>query len=159
MIRTDIAFASIALAGLLSATSPACAQSAAGVWLTKDQDAHIRIGDCGGSVCGTIVWLKEPIDKATGKPATDEHNPDVAKRSRPLMGVQVMYGMKPAGPGKWTGHLYNADDGKTYEGSLTVLGSNSVHVEGCVMGLCGGEDWQRVHATAKPGHRKAPAKG
>lgn len=152
--RTKLAPIALAI-GVWAFALPANAQSPSGTWLTKDQDAHVRIADCGGAICGTIVWLKEPIDKQTGKPPTDEHNPDVTKRTRPLMGVQVMYGMRPTGPGKWSGHLYNADDGKTYEGNLTVLGPDNVKVEGCVIGLCGGETWQRVQSTARPAHRGA----
>ena len=33
-----------------------------------------------------------------------------------------MYGMQPSGPDQWSGHFYNSDDGKTYEGNLIVLG-------------------------------------
>ncbi len=148
----------IALAiGVSAFTAPASAQSPAGIWLTKDQDARVRIADCGGTICGTIVWLKEAIDRQTGRPPTDEHNPDAAQRSRPLQGIQVMYGMRPSGSGKWTGHLYNADDGKTYAGNLVVLGPDSVKVEGCLIGICMGETWQRVQASARPAPRGAKA--
>jgi uncharacterized protein (DUF2147 family) len=156
MTRTRLAPIALAI-GISAFAVPANAQSPAGVWLTKDQDAHVRIADCGGAICGTIVWLKEPIDRETGKPPTDGHNPDAAKRSRPLLGIQVMYGMHPSGPGKWTGHLYNANDGKTYAGNLTVLGPDSVKVEGCVIGICGGETWQRVQSAARPAPRAAKA--
>ena len=67
----------------------------------------------------TIVWLKEPNDPDTRKPKTDKNNSDAAKRSRPLLGVQIVLGMKPAGADKWTGQVYNAEDGKTYSGNLT----------------------------------------
>src|SRR5258707_6206942 len=107
--------------GILASALPANAPSPSGIWLTKDQDARVRISDCDGAICGTIVWLKEPIDRQTGVPAVDQHNPDAAKRSRPLLGIQVMYGMRPSGAGQWTGRLYNADDRKTYEGYLVVV--------------------------------------
>src|SRR5450756_1216632 len=132
-MRTRLALIALAVGGSAFA-SPARAQHPAGVWLTKDQDAHVRIAACGGAICGTIVWLKDPIDKSTGKPPVDEHNPDAAKRSRPLHGIQVMYGMRPSGPGKWTGHLYNADDGRTYSGKLTFSGGNSLVLQGCALG-------------------------
>jgi uncharacterized protein (DUF2147 family) len=143
--------------GILASALPANAQSPSGIWLTKDQDARVRISDCDGAICGTIVWLKEPIDKQTGVPAVDQHNPDAAKRSRPLLGIQVMYGMRPSGAGRWTGHLYNADDGKTYEGNLVVVGPDSVKVEGCLIGICMGETWQRVQSAARPPHRTTKA--
>lgn len=135
--------------GFLALMLPARGESPLGVWLTKDQDAHVRIAECGGALCGTIVWLKDPIDDATGRPMTDKHNPDPAKRDRPILGIHVMYGMHPSGPGKWSGHFYNSDDGRTYGGNLIMLGSSTVKVEGCLI-ICMGETWHRVATTAKP---------
>jgi uncharacterized protein (DUF2147 family) len=136
--------------GSLALTLPAQAESPTGTWLTKDADAHVRISECGGALCGTIVWLKDPIDDATGRPMTDKHNSDPARRNRPVLGIQIMYGMRPNGPGKWSGRFYNSDDGKTYDGNLVVLGPSSVKVEGCLIGICMGETWRRVTTTARP---------
>ena len=47
----------------------------------------IKVTDCGGGLCGTIVGLKEPISKIDGKPKVDRENPDVSKRKRPLIGL------------------------------------------------------------------------
>jgi uncharacterized protein (DUF2147 family) len=135
--------------GLLALMLPARAEGPRGIWLTKDADAHVRIADCGGALCGTIVWLKDPIDDATGRPMLDKHNPDPVKRNRPILGISVMYGMRPSGPGKWSGHFYNSDDGKTYVGNLLVLDRSTVKVEGCLI-ICMGETWHRVDTTAKP---------
>jgi uncharacterized protein (DUF2147 family) len=122
----------------------------AGVWLTQKGDAHVRIAPCGGALCGTIVWLKDPIDSETRRPVADTHNPDPGRRNRPIMGLQIMFGMKPSGPDRWSGHFYNSDDGKTYEGNLVLLGPNAVKAEGCLLAICMGETWQRVEG-AKPG--------
>ena len=137
---------------LLALTPVVHAESPVGVWLTKDADAHVRIAECGGGLCGTIVWLKDPIDDATGRPMADKHNPDPAKRNRPVLGIHVMYGMQPSGPDKWSGHFYNSDDGRTYGGNLVVLGPSSVKVEGCLI-ICMGETWHRVDTAAKPTRR------
>jgi len=54
----------LALALSLTAAS-AFADSMAdpsGLWLTEAGDAKIRVSQCGDSICGTIVWLKVPID-------------------------------------------------------------------------------------------------
>jgi uncharacterized protein (DUF2147 family) len=51
--------------------------------------------------------------------------------------------MRPAGPNKWSGMIYNADDGKTYASSISLAGPGSLRVEGCVGAFCGGEDWTR----------------
>ena len=44
------------------------ANDPAGVWLTQSGDARIKVHRCGAALCGRVVWLKEPTDKATGKP-------------------------------------------------------------------------------------------
>ena len=38
-----------------------------------------------------------------------------------MIGVPIVLGMKPSGTAnKWSGQVYNAEDGKTYLGSLTL---------------------------------------
>jgi uncharacterized protein (DUF2147 family) len=138
--------AAVALVALAGA-EPALAADPAGMWLTQGGNSRIRVADCGGAVCGTIVWLKEPNDPETGKPKTDKHNSDASKRTRPLIGVQIVLGMKPAGADKWSGQVYNAEDGKTYSGNLTFSGGNSLQLQGCALGglVCKGQTWTKVN--------------
>lgn len=119
------------------------ANDPAGVWLTQSGDARIKVHRCGAALCGRVVWLKEPTDKATGKPQLDDKNADPAQRTRPVMGISLFINMQPAGPNKWAGRIYNADDGKTYESSVTLVSSGTLNVRGCMGSLCAGEDWTR----------------
>jgi len=132
---------------MLAGSQSALAADPTGVWLTQPGTSRIRVADCGGALCGTIIWLKEPNDPDTGKAKTDKHNSDAARRSRPLMGVQIMLGMKPAGDGKWNGQVYNAEDGKTYSGNLTFSGGNSLQLQGCALGglVCKSQTWTKVN--------------
>ena len=115
-----------------------------GVWQTQAGDARVKISKCGGGICGHIVWLREPMDTATGQPATDSKNPNPALAKRSMIGLPLFSGMQPAGPNKWSGQIYNADDGNTYASSVTVMSAETLRVEGCVGALCGGETWSRV---------------
>jgi len=133
----------IILAALFGTTS-AQAQSADGTWLTQAGDARVKISKCGGGICGHIVWLREPMDTATGQPATDSKNPNPALTRRPMIGLPLFSGMQPTAPNKWSGQIYNADDGGTYASSVTVTGADALRVEGCVGALCGGETWTRA---------------
>ena len=136
----------VVLTALLIAPS-AHAQGAGepgGIWLTQAGDARIRVSKCGGGICGVIVGLKDPIDPATGKPQLDDKNPNAALRKRPMIGLSLFSGMHAAGPGKWSGQIYNADDGKAYASNVSVTSANTLRVEGCVGVLCGGETWTRV---------------
>jgi uncharacterized protein (DUF2147 family) len=132
------------IAALLTtlAAGSAMAQSApAGTWLTQAGDARVKVSKCGGALCGTIVWLREPIDPATGKPQIDDKNLNPALSKRSIKGLTIFSDMRPSGPGKWSGHIYNADDGKTYESNLSWTGPGALKVEGCVGALCGSETW------------------
>jgi uncharacterized protein (DUF2147 family) len=115
-----------------------------GIWLTQAGDAKVRVSKCGSGICGTIVWLREPIDSATGKPATDDKNPNPALAKRPMIGLPLFSGMQPSGPGRWSGQIYNADDGNMYASHISLPSADSLRVEGCVGAICGGETWSRA---------------
>jgi uncharacterized protein (DUF2147 family) len=136
----------VAIVAALLGALPAQAQSdgdVSGIWLTQAGDAKVRVSRCGGGICGVIVWLKDPINPATGKPQVDDrnHNPSLARR--PMIGLPLFSGMQPAGPNKWSGQIYNADDGNSYASNISLAGPDTLKVEGCVGGLCGGENWSR----------------
>jgi len=89
-------------------TSAALAANPEGNWLSADGGTKVRISTCGGNkLCATLVWLDHPTDPATGRPKTDRLNPDPAKRSRPLIGLQVVNALAPSGPNTWSGRIYN----------------------------------------------------
>src|SRR5882757_10197903 len=137
----------IAIVAALLATPLVRAQSAiepTGTWQTQAGDARVKVSKCGGGICGVIVGLREPTDPATGRPAVDNKNPNPALASRPMIGLPLFTGMRPVGPNKWSGQIYNADDGGTYASSVSVTGADTLRVEGCVGALCGGETWTRV---------------
>ena len=137
----------IAIFAALLAAPSARAQAAGepgGIWLTQAGDARVRVSKCGGGICGVVVGLKQPIDPATGKPQVDDKNPNPALAKRPVIGLPLFSGMQPSGPNKWSGQIYNADDGGTYASSISVAGPDTLRVEGCVGALCGGETWTRV---------------
>jgi uncharacterized protein (DUF2147 family) len=130
----------------VSFSKTAAAAEALGTWYTGDKESQVRIVNCGGALCGTLVWLKEPNDPATGRPKTDKHNADASKQNRPLLGVPIVLAMKPNGPGQWNGEVYNAEDGKTYSGSFTLTGPDTADLKGCVLSiLCKSQTWTRVH--------------
>jgi uncharacterized protein (DUF2147 family) len=138
----------LAIAAVFLSVAQVSAETAndpTGIWLTQAGDAKIRVNHCGGSLCGTIVWLKAPIDPATGKPHVDNKNtnPSLAKRS--IIGINIFNRMKSVAQNKWSGTIYNADNGKSYSSDVTVAGPRKLEVRGCVMSiLCGGETWTKI---------------
>jgi uncharacterized protein (DUF2147 family) len=143
----QLALSLLAMATMaLMSTSPARA-SVDGLWQHKS-GGTLRIRNCGDGVCGTIASVSPQVDPATGHPPTDKKNADPNQRNRPLLGVPVLMGMRPTGPGKWTGRLYNVEDGNTYTGNLIELGPDTIRLEGCALFFCGGENLTRVRSTA-----------
>ena len=133
----------MAFAGVLPASAQA-RNDINGIWLTQAGDAKVRVSKCGGSICGVIVWLKEPIDPATGKPQIDDKNPNPALAKRRIIGLPLFSRMPPSGSDKWTGKIYNADDGKSYDSHISLSSPETLRVEGCVGVFCGGETWTRT---------------
>ena len=115
-----------------------------GVWQTQAGDARVKVSKCGGGICGVVVSLRDPIDPMTGKPQVDNKNPNPSLANRPIIGLPLFSSMQPVAAGKWSGQIYNADDGGTYASSISVTSESTLRVEGCVGALCGGETWTRV---------------
>jgi uncharacterized protein (DUF2147 family) len=138
--------ATIATAVLGVSIGTCLAADPLGNWRTEEGKATVRIAACGAALCGTIIALKEASDPDTGKPKTDKNNADASLRNRPMIGVQIVLGMKPSGTAnKWTGQVYNAEDGKTYTGNLTLQDANTIKLEGCILGglVCKSSVWTR----------------
>jgi uncharacterized protein (DUF2147 family) len=140
IVRTGLIAAALLCGSYLSGQ----AAEPTGTWITEGGKATVRVANCGAALCGTIVSLKEPND-ASGKPLTDKNNADASKRSRPMIGTQIVLGMKPAGANKWSGQVYNAEDGKTYSGNLSLPDGNTIKLEGCILGglVCKSQTWTR----------------
>jgi uncharacterized protein (DUF2147 family) len=120
------------------------ANEASGLWQTQAGDARVRVSKCGGALCATVASLRDKIDSRTGRPAVDDKNPDPARATRPIVGIHLFIDMRPSGQGRWSGQIYNADDGKVYASNVSVAGPDTLKVEGCVGAFCGGENWTRV---------------
>jgi uncharacterized protein (DUF2147 family) len=142
-----IACSAAAIAYLATAL-PVLSADPTGTWLTEDGEARVRIYNCGQGLCGTVLSLKEPNDPETGKPKLDKFNQDTGKRGRPIIGVELMSGLKPNGtPDQWEGSLYNPEDGNTYKGILTAQSLLTLKLQGCVLGglICKSEIWKRAN--------------
>ena len=130
----------------ITLASAAPAQDPSGTWLTGDGRAKIRIDRCGpasANVCGKVVWLKVPTTDA-GIPRTDIKNPDPKKRARPVLGLTLIDGLKPDEE-KFSGEIYNIEEGKIYQVSLERESSSELSVSGCLLKvLCGSQTWTRV---------------
>lgn len=93
--------------------------------------------------------MKEPAD-AHGQPLKDLSNPDLTKRSRPVLGHQLILGLKLGSAGRFEGQIYNAENGKSYEISLWREATD-LKVKGCMLSVfCATQTWTQT-MNALPG--------
>lgn len=123
----------------------AFAQDVIGKWKLEDGSAIVEVYKNGDAYNGKIVWLAEP-DGPDGTPAKDSNNPDKALRSRQLIGLNMLDGLKADGKEYSGGKIYDPGNGKTYNCSMKVEG-DTLKVRGSLdkRGLLGRTmDWFRV---------------
>jgi uncharacterized protein (DUF2147 family) len=140
---------------LASTLVPAFAADPTGDWRVADGVANIRVQQCNGNMWGALSWEKTPGGK-------DKNNPDVAKQSRPTLGMPILIEMKKKAdtPDTWEGQVYNAKDGKQYDSTIKPVGNDKLEIQGCVLGfLCGGETWTRVAGPIPSSPVNSMAKG
>ena len=128
--------------------APLCAmmaQDVVGQWKLDNGTAIVEVYRQGDVYNGKVVWLKNPTFP-DGSPVVDVKNPDSKLRSRRIMGLNMLSGLKKVG-GEYTGgSIYDPNNGKTYNCSMKVEG-DVLKVRGSLdkKGLIGRTmDWYRV---------------
>jgi uncharacterized protein (DUF2147 family) len=158
VLAAGVLAAGVFATGLLATGSALAADPPIGEWLVKDGYAQVRVENCGGALWGVITWEAKPGGR-------DNENPDAALRGRPILGMPILLDMKEKTVNnwgtkeqRWVGHIYNSENGKTYDGNVKLQSPNVMKLEGCVAGfLCGGQDWTRVAASPSGPQSKGPA--
>ena len=133
------------VAALLLSAFAASAQDVLGKWKLENGSAIVQVYQSGDSFNGKIVWLQKATE-ADGTPAVDKNNPDKNLRSRKLIGLNMLSGLKKNGGEYSGGKIYDPGNGKTYNCSMKVDG-DVLKVRGSLdkKGLVGRTmDWFRV---------------
>lgn len=160
-LRGRIVAALFATVSLGTQTHAAGLPDPTGLWLIADERARIRVEKCGAQdaqICGFVVWMKSPLDD-DGKPRVDSKNPDPKKRTRPVLGHQMMMGLKPGPDDRYRGKVYDYEEGKFVDVSVSIDDSDELEIHGCLLAiLCGSQSWTRVTDVA-PGQLTGPLNG
>ena len=122
------------------------AQDVVGKWKLEDGTAIVEVYKQGDVFNGKIVWLQNPTE-SDGTPAKDDNNPDKSLRSRQIMGLNMLSGLKKTGDEYSGGKIYDPGNGKTYNCSMKVEG-DILKVRGSLdkKGVFGRTmDWFRVN--------------
>lgn len=131
----------IAVLAALAAVPAGAAEPIAGTWRTADNDALVRIGDCGGSVCGRIAKFLVPPPQ--GADQRDVNNPDPKLRPRKLLGMPVLSGFRKDGE-LWRGEIYDPKSGKSYRSVMRRLDEGRLEVKGCIGPFCRTQVWRKA---------------
>ncbi|WP_260583007.1 DUF2147 domain-containing protein [Sphingopyxis sp. PET50] len=131
----------VAAVAALAVAVPASAapQPIIGRWATDDGKAIVDIYACGAKLCGKVnkLLIKQP---AGGQ--RDERNPDKAKRTRQVSGLQIYWDLAADG-NSWKGQGYSPEDGRYYKAHLTAKGGKMT-MKGCVAVFCRTVTWTKM---------------
>lgn len=114
MTFNSIIRAGIVAAGVLVAASAGANASPLGLWMEQSERAAIEVTECGGGLCGRIVWLRDQNDKAG-------------------CNVQVFGNVQPVGGTKWDrGWIINPEQSLStkYDVEITLINSQKLKVMG-----------------------------
>jgi uncharacterized protein (DUF2147 family) len=113
-----------------------------GIWKMGNGKLVVKVEHCSGDkICVKIASIAKAFHD-DGTPRLDDHNPNAALRSRPVVGLQIINGMSPTSATTWKGKLYNSDDGHTYTAYAKLKG-NALEVQGCWGPFCKKLDFSR----------------
>ncbi len=126
-----------ATAALASGTPAFAAQPVQGHWITEGGKAIVEIAPCGRSVCGKITKI---LKHTPGRPDTDIKNPDVALRSKPIIGLSILTGFADSGS-HWKGTIYDPESGNSYTSKVSRNGDGTLKVQGCIAFFCKTQTW------------------
>jgi len=137
MFNMNLARLLIFLSFALALSAPATAETRdtrdiSGLWvdhkLSEKQKVAVLIEDCGGDLCGRIVWLKKAVT-ANGLPKRDIKNSNSTLRQRPLCGLKVLNGFRQTKKNTWSeGQIYNPASGKILDSTISLLQDGSLRI-------------------------------
>jgi uncharacterized protein (DUF2147 family) len=108
-----------------------------GLWYAEGGAAQVAIEACGADpsraeLCGRVVWLRAPLGD-DGCELRDRNNPEPRLRSRRVVGLEVLQGMRPRADGTWAGgSIYDPATGNTYTCRLALEGRDRLRLRGYV---------------------------
>ena len=130
---------------LFSTMAFAQADNIIGTWLTQDKGAKVEIYNSNNQYFGKIIWLKDAVNSKTGKPFLDDKNPDVSKRSLPLIGSMILWKFNYSNNEYVGGNVYDSRNGKIYSGKLWLEDNNTLKMRGYWGVFYNTETWKKIN--------------
>lgn len=115
-----------------------------GRWTTTE-GAVVQISKCGSSYCGHLRSFTPPKGLKQSE-VRDQRNSDKSKRSRPVLGMRVLWDLKKTGTNTWIGKGYEPRRGISATMHVTQVSPNQLQMKGCkrlLLDLCEDFKWDR----------------
>jgi len=104
-----------------------------GAWFNEEKTSKVLIFKEGNKYFAKVAWLKEPNDVKTGKPRTDNLNPEPKLQNVPLMGLVIMKNFVFDGEDEWNdGTIYDPKNGKTYKSYIKFDSPGKLKIRGYI---------------------------
>ena len=117
-----------------------------GYWLTSQ--SIVLVEKCNDELCATIehIFVEEGVDPES---ILDTNNRDKSQRERSIKGINLISGFKYAsGLREYKGgKIYDPGRGRVFKSNIYLLDNKNLKVEGCLMRLCGHEEWKPLIVT------------
>jgi uncharacterized protein (DUF2147 family) len=130
-----------------------------GYWLTSASIVEVK--KCDNELCATIehIFVEEGVDP---KSILDNNNKKKSLRNRPLVGINLLEDFEYTQSNEThykEGKIYDPGRGRVFKSNLQLLENGNLKVEGCLMRVCGHEEWQPLNIILnKDGTRSAELK-
>lgn len=109
--------------------------SVIGTWVNPRGSVRVATGDCGGKLCGWVVWANQEA-------LADARDSGVPR----LIGIELLQDYHATGAGRWQGQVYVPDMGRTFYSTIAQVDADRMRISGCVLGglICKSQTWQRA---------------
>lgn len=106
-----------------------------GTWWNAEKDGQVEVYKVGSEYRGRIVYVKENFNSDGSSPKRDILNPNEKLRSRVLMGMIILTGLKFDSDDKeWTeGTIYDTKSGNTYSCYAKLNADGTLYFKGYLM--------------------------
>ena len=135
MDKRTIAASFVASWAVLVAPQPAVAATPIdGNWINPRGSVVVTTGECHAKLCGWVSW-------ASAEAQADAADAGVTT----LIGTELLQDYHASGRGRWTGHVFVPDMGKTFTSTLEQIVANRLKISGCLLGswFCKSQIWVR----------------
>ena len=112
-----------------------------GYWLTSQSIVQVKECEQGLFAIIEYIFVENGVNQES---ILDENNKNKSLKERSLLGINLIDGFVYSNEAKELsgGKIYDPGRGRSFKSNLYLLDNGNLKVEGCVMRMCGHEEWK-----------------